>query len=315
VRSIALLCGLLIATAVMPSEPADETISLDSVVDWFAADSDGKTDAGEVRRALEELERRLLGAGLDESLARALASPPFATIDDDPGAASRHALSRLRRFTEACARPEPGEQPQAAAVLEQVLDDPVFNRSMPEATLFQRGFHRIGAWFRRLLGTAGRIASENRLLASAFLIALLVAAVALVARQFAKWSRESRVDSGSDSIRMLDEILPDMSDLIARARRFAASGSGLASLRLLVRASIEALRSRTLLPDEPGLTDLEGVRILRRTAGAQVQRSFHELVEFHDRGVYGGAGVSPDVVERAIELTEKIVRRDLEATP
>lgn len=102
-------------------------------------------------------------------------------------------------------------------------------------------------------------------------------------------------------------------DLIALARREAAAGRGLEALRYLVHGVVVSLRFRGLLPDEPGLTDLEGVRLLGESSEDELQRSFRELVELHDRGVYGGRGVPAAAVARAIELARRIVPAPIEA--
>lgn len=305
----------MLLASVAPCATVEDETPLGAVVEWLEEAGARSMEPAEVRQILGKLERRLIQAGIDPSLARALATAPVAGVDEDPQGAVRHTLSRLRRFAASCARPGPAEREEAENVLDEVLADPVFDRTPREANALQRALHRMGEWFQRWFGVAGNIAAANWRLAMALMIVLLLLIVVMVVRQFAAWSRQARFSPSSGSVNLMGAPAPDLPDLVSAARSFAAAGRGLEALRLLVRASVEALRARALLPEEPGLTDLEGVRILGRTAAGPVHASFRELVQFHDRSVYGGAGVGSEVVERAIELTDVIVRGGAEVTP
>ena len=99
--------------------------------------------------------------------------------------------------------------------------------------------------------------------------------------------------------------------MLARASAEARAGRRIEALKLLVLAATLALRTRGSLPDEPGLTDLEGLRILEQSAPEEMRSDFRELARLHDRGVYGGRTVD----DRRVELASRLAGRIVSYTP
>jgi hypothetical protein len=315
--------GLLMVASAATAQASPSPVLASEITEWLSARieqaraSTPEEAATTVRETLDELRDRLVETGFDEPLARALTSTTISGPEGEPAPqparALRHVGARLQRFGEACSGSAPAARPAARAALEEILDDPVFVSTPPEATPLQRLTSRVRKWLGGVFGAMARVAAANTVVVLVVLGILLVAAVAFILSQVVRWSRPRKSRDAARRLRVETSRSSSLPDLLALARREAAAGRGLEALRLLVHGVVVSLRFRGLLPDEPGLTDLEGVRVLGESSADELHRDFRDLVELHDRGVYGGRGAPAGAVERAIELAQQIVPAPIEA--
>jgi hypothetical protein len=308
------------------------------LADWLQREAERIRELpdGEARTAARHvaghLERRLREAGLDASLATALAAAPGtaapeegeesgdAEADDAPPRSSAWELAagidlvarRLRRFDQACAG-EPVTQPAGAREeLVGILAEPVFDRTPPQAGWGRRFGYEVRRRLGRLLGGAVGFAVANGALIFAAAVLVFLAALAFIVSRVVQARGGSRWTSHSGSAPAAEyergEPAPaSPAWLVGLARNEAAAGRGARAMHLLVQAALLALRTSGLLPDDPGLTDLESLERLEPVADASVRGELLDLVELHDRGVYGGAGVRSESVTRALEIAERLV--------
>ena len=95
--------------------------------------------------------------------------------------------------------------------------------------------------------------------------------------------------------------------LLSRAAELARAGRAPDSLRAAQEACVLALRGLGLLPEDPGLTDLEGVARLGN-APENVRSGYRKVTEAHDRVVYGGRAVPGDSLREAVDAATTVVR-------
>jgi len=335
-RSTWTLCGVWLA-AMLPASAGPRVPA--ELFTWLSARaaevrSLAAPDAVDrARAASAELEQRLGEAGFDPALARALAATapverfgePAGDVDvaagrpeagaaraDDASAAAAgldRVARRLTRFDRACAVPQLQSPAGARSELEEILADPIYGNTPPLAGPLRRIGFEVRRRLGRIFGAVGRFAAANgRLLAVALLVLLLASAVLVLARIRWTGSRRRRADPAVAAAS--ERLAPERTaaeGLIELARREAGAGRGRRAVRLLMQAAVLAFRLRGLLPAEPGLTDLEGLERLEPVTDAATRSAFGDLVNLHDRGVYGGAGTSRESVDRALALTERLV--------
>jgi hypothetical protein len=78
-------------------------------------------------------------------------------------------------------------------------------------------------------------------------------------------------------------------------------------MRLLEKAGVLALRESGELPARPGVTDLEGIVLMREHGDPSRLDAFARLAELHDRAIYAGRGVVPAAVVEATRLAGLLV--------
>lgn len=95
--------------------------------------------------------------------------------------------------------------------------------------------------------------------------------------------------------------------VLRRAKVEAAAGRLSPAMRLLEKAAILALRSSGELPERPGLTDLEGIQLLRDRGTPALRSVFERLAGLHDRSIYARRELGAGTVSEATALAEAIV--------
>jgi len=186
-------------------------------------------------------------------------------------------------------------------VLGSVLEDPAFRKERRRASLLHRARLSFYRFLGRLFERARGLVASNLALVKAGILVLIGLAVAFVVYGIVTLLRRPprRADlpapvEGVDADRPADE-----GALLFRADGEASAGRFVRALRLLEHAAIVILRKRGELPARPGLTDLEGVRVLRERRAGEATELFARIAELHDRAVYGGFPPGPAVVEEA----------------
>jgi hypothetical protein len=275
-------------------------------------------------RALSELREELTRAGVDRPLVQALVPDPDAGHENQlhPLARLRRQERRLSHFVEAVERRDATAEDTATLPVndarrrvETILAQPMFRGEVAEPGPLQRARHWVHQRWRKLLNLISGVVEANSWLAlTLFGVVVLAALAALGVLIVRTLGPRSVVTPEPRILEPLDPLAVNLPDWLARARAEAEAGRCIEALKLLVLAATHALRSRGTLPDEPGLTDLEGLRILEATAPVELRGDFGDLTALHDRGVYGGQGADGAAVERAMRLARRIIVRAPEVT-
>jgi hypothetical protein len=316
---------LSIVVTLSPAAAADLSQTLDEAVTRLAervvqaeqADEDRRAQIAE--QALSELKQNLLQFGTDQALVQALV--PQRGTDDDrelhPLAQLRRQQRRLSRFAEAVAE-NPAYRADALtpssaetrARLTVILEEPMFRSTPVEAGPLERARHWLSSRWNKLMRTVSGVLEGNFWLTLSLFGAVVIAALVGLGILLVR-----TVGTGDDTseLRVFEEPVetssPELPALFARARAAAGAGREIEALKLILLAATTALRSRGELPRQPGLTDLEGLRILESGESVELRGDFGDLAALHDRGVYGGRGVDDAAIERAMHLSRRIVTR------
>jgi len=303
-----LSAGALMASDAEVVSPAlrAEAARLEAKIDRVA-DADAALRDDMTRGILNESRERLIEAGLGEPLARALV--PYASEEDIPPVVRlRRHRGKLLRLADAAERAPSGVSGESRERLESILDQPMFVDSAPEAGVLQRVQHWIRNKVFGLLNLVSNIVSANPALAIVLFSLVLAGAVFGIGVLIARSVGSRAGPSASEEFVISEPATPDvLPTVLARARAEARAGRRIKALELLVLAATLALRARGSLPDEPGLTDREGLRILEDSGPAEVRSDFRELTRLHESGVYGGQGVDDPLVELASRLAGRLV--------
>jgi hypothetical protein len=318
-----LAAGLLLLAGVIPTSGAEELHStlreastgLKGPIERTEGAEDDRREAL-VDETLSTLRRDLMAAGIDEPLVRALVPGSRAADDESrihPLARLRRQQRRLQRFADAVEKAPAAGRGDARTRLEAILAQPLFRKAVSEPGPLDRLRYWASRWLARAFRFMSSAVRANPWLAVGLFTLVVVAAIVaigvLVSRSLRSgYTTPSREGPGRSELASADPL----PTLLARAREAARAGRGVEALKLLATAATLALRARGTLPDEPGLTDREGIRILATTAPAEVRDDFRDLAELHDRGVYGGKGADRSIVERALGLVGRILSRRAE---
>ena len=284
----------------------------------------GGLQEGGGRRAVaivRELRERLVRQGLDEDLAQALAPAPAFSVDEDSPQAVVHALQgtrrRLVRFAAASRRSPPPISEDAHDRLKSILEDPVFTSKGESASLMQRIVSALNRFLVPRMGRFFSAVARHPRLTLVVILLLAAAAAALILTRLAPWPRRilgpARLSSRSGT-ELTQAGGASPYELLDRARAAHAAGQRVRALKVVELAAVTALRGHGALPDQPGLTDLEGIRLLRGHADEKVRRSFERLATLHDRVVYGGLPPDEPTISEALKLASILVRRPARET-
>ncbi|ANM31469.1 hypothetical protein ABI59_20715 [Acidobacteria bacterium Mor1] len=300
---------LLIATLGTVALPAAAGTpeELSAVADWLAEELEGSGEVVDADSLQQELTRRLEDAGVDEPVAASLTDR---RTDETPDAALRRAQRRIERYAQA-GRGAGRELPEGSTGrLARILDDPQFVDEPEGVGTMERLSRRLMEWIGGLIGRVFSLfggGTVTVLLLLALSIFVVVAAFVLL-----RWLM--RLDpapiqqlpyrEGHHQTLALDATPQAM---LEAARGELTAGRLIEALRLVERAAIGALKSRGLLPREPGLTDRESLRELRDGAAPDLRAALTELVSIHERFVYSGEGATRELTGRALDLGTSIV--------
>jgi len=275
------------------------------------------------RRSLADARSLLSEGGLDDDLARALVAAPSNETVDQPERALRLVRRRLRAFAEAAEMPPPEVPASARPRLEAILRDPAFRERAQGPNAFDRLVGRLREAVGLLLARIAEILGEGALVSALAVLLVACVAIALVLLRVFSRGRSSTPDlgrvRGPRAIETAD--VPAPRDLLARAGEEARAGRLREALKLALQAAVLALRRAGALPSLPGLTDLEGVAILRERpgpggpGGLGGREAFARLVEIHDRSVFARRGLDAATYDEAAALAASIVAEEEKELP
>jgi len=316
--------GFVLILAILPvlaGESKDPAANAHEGAAWLASRlteiraASASDSADLTRRSLDGVRERLVEGGMEEDLARVLTAGPHGVGEDQARQRSPRALEiarrRLEAFAKAASRADPAVPEGARPRLLRILEDPVFKTMAAGASLFERLIDGLNRFFLHLLERVVDFLGSYPRFVDWIVLAMIVGAlVAAAARLAASTLRRDRPGARTPPLAAEAETAAlDAEDVLDRARAYAASGGLSRALRLLEMAAVMALRARGDLPRQPGLTDLEGVRLLRERAAPELRSAFERLTALHDRLVYGGRRVETEAVNEAAILAEDIVHR------
>ena len=306
-----LVAGHALTLAASTGGCAEPAAAAREAADWLAAGAEEQRE-GQVDETLRELGERLQRACIRPELAGALIEGPAVSDEASDAVNLERVERRLREFARAVEAPPPAEHPASRETARTILEDPMFRARPAQPGPLARAIRGLRRFIAQLFSTAVRLAISNPWLSVMLFVVVAGGATALLLRVVL---RRPRVVERATGARELLEVAAESGadELLARARQEAAAGRRPEALRLLVTAATLSLRLRGLLPDEPGLTALEGKRRIATSASPRLAEDFDGLVELHDRGVYAGVGAGPDAVQRAFEIAGRLLATVAEA--
>lgn len=273
-----------------------------------------------MREDLGALRQLLVQRGTDIELATALIALPEELLLTDSRARAVAALQIVRRrldhFEAATHRTWPETPGDARARLEQILKDDAFNLEPQDPAGVTDLLTRIQAWIGSMLARMFHAIASRPFLVRAIaygLITVLVIALGwVIVRLLARGPAGRRAMPVVTHRPVTADVRP--AEVLSRAQRFAGAGQWREALGTTQAAAVLALKFRGALPDEPSLTDLEGIDALHPDVDRNDRSRFERLVGIHDRAVYGGIAPGDDAVDEALVLGSALVRGDRSKT-
>jgi hypothetical protein len=313
--------GLAAAPALAtPSAPPskDSQAALADVGSWLDAELSGlRSEPGagagpRAQRAARELRARLEGSLAGEDVTDAVCGaldPGGSGPEFSPWRGLESARRRLYGLSRASLRPSPPLPPNSRRRAEEILHDPVFVEAAKGPGPLQRAVMLIREWVFDLFQSVTDTAERHPRLVLGAIIALLGLCGLWILNRVLRRAR-GRTDrmqfAAADTASSAEGPGGAPADLLRKADEAAAHGRRREALALIECACVLELRRSGALPLQPGLTDLEGVRWLRR-GGAAEPSEFERVVLLHDRIIYGGAEASAEAVGEARRLAEAVL--------